>query len=132
MRDFELPERLKRFLTPGIILLSLLFLTGGLYFWNQGLTFSPKTVVDEDEGVVSGAETNVPKNFPEDIPLFEPAEILSSFESQERVQLTLQTTASVERVTQFYEREIPNDRRVELTITADPEGLTTIILTVTL
>ena len=131
MRGFQLPERLKNFLTPGVILLSLLFLTGGLYFWNRGLAFSPQTVVDEDEGTVSGVETNIPDNFPEDIPLFEPAEILSSFESQKSIQVTMQTEASIERVTQFYEREIPNDRRVELVVTADPEGPTIIVLTVT-
>jgi len=130
VRGFELPERLKHFLTPGIILLSLLFLTGGVYFWNQSLTFSPQTVADE--GTVSGVETNVPDSFPEDIPLFEPAEILSSFESQKSIQVTMQTEASVERVTQFYEREMPNDSRVELAVTADPEGPTTIILTITL
>jgi len=130
VRDFQLPDRLKHFLVPGVILLSLLLLTGGLYFWNQGLTSSPKTVVNEDEGAVSGAETGIPNNFPKDIPLFHPSEVLSSLESQEGIQLTLQTRAPAEEVTKFYEQEAIDDRRTKVVVTADPEGPTTIILTV--
>ena len=142
VRGFKLPERLKHFLTPGIILLSLLFLTAGVYFWNQSLTFLPKTDVGEDKGAVSGAQTGLPKNFPGDIPLFEPAEILSSLESQERIQITLQAEASAERVAQFYQQEMEGvgwkltgvltfekgQRHTQITITPDPTGPTLIII----
>lgn len=142
VRGFKRPEKLKRFLVPGVLLLSLFFLIGGLYFWNQSLGLSPKEAVNENEGVVSGLETGLPENFPKDIPFFKPAEILSSLESQERVQLTLQTKASVERVLQFYQKEmkelgwrlvgplsfLKNGRQAQLVITSEPDGGPTLII----
>ena len=145
MKGFELPEKVRRFLVPGVLLFSLLLLTGGLHFRNQSLGLPLEETTNEDEGVVSGVEAGLPENFPEDIPLFEPADILSSLESQGRIQITAQTDASTERVAQFYKREmlvwdwqpvgslsfLKDGRRAELTVTAESGGPTTIILTIT-
>ncbi len=84
--------------------MALLFLAGGFYFRNKGLSLPLPHITPEEEGAVSGARTGVPKSFPEDIPFFEPAEIVSSLESQERIQVTLQTEASAERVRKFYQQ----------------------------
>lgn len=137
-------------MVPGAILLAIFLLAGGFYFRYRSLLFSSRSVVPEEEGTVSGVRTNVPENFPPDIPLFEPAEILSSLESQERIQVTLQTEVSAGRVSQFYQqgmkdlgwkltgRGMANDngvlsfekseRHAQLVITSDPEGGSTLII----
>lgn len=148
VRKIQLPEKVRRLVVPGVLLLAILFIAGGLYFHNQSLIFSPHIPVGEEEGAVSGIRTGLPENFPEDIPLFEPAEILSSLSSQERVQVTLQTEALAERVLEFYQQKMrglgwrltgrggengvltftKDDRRLQLTITPNPAGSTLVIL----
>jgi len=134
----------KKFLVPGIVLLAICLFAGGLYFRQRGLLLLPKETGGEEEGAVSGLRTGVPENFPQDIPLFEPAEILSSLESKERIQLTLQTGAPVEKVFQFYQQKMEgwdvveettgllvfskNGRRLEISITPEPGGSTLVIL----
>lgn len=149
MRSFKLPKKIKRFLVPGVLLLSFFLLVGGLYFWKSGLIFSPQAPIGE-EGTVAGTRTDVPKNFPPDVPIFEPAEITSSLESQERIQLTLQTEASAGRVSNFYQQQMKESgwkltgrgmanengvlsfskdtRHTQVIITSDPEGPTLIVL----
>ncbi len=151
MKDFKLPEKVRRFVVPGILVFAVLLFAGGLYFRNQSLIFSPQIPAGEEEGGVAGVRTSIPQNFPQDIPLFEPVEIVSSLESQERIQITLQTDSATERVLQFYQRRmkdlgwrltgrgedngiltfLKNDRRAQLVITSEPEGPTLIILSVT-
>jgi hypothetical protein len=145
------PKSVKRFLVPGIIVLAILLFAGGLYFHRRGLHSVPPVTVSE-EGEVSGAQTNAPENFPTDIPLFEPAEVLSTFESGKRVQVNLQTDASAERVKQFYQQEMEDlgwrligrgttdenglltflkgECRIQIVITSDPTGPTLIVLNV--
>jgi len=150
VRNFELPEKVKKFLVPGIVAIAVLLIVGGFYFRQRGLNLVPQIVVPEEEGEVSGARTSLPQNFPKDIPLFEPSEILSSLESQERIQATLQTEGSAERVRRFYQQEMEdfgwkltgrgmaNDngvltfekdqRNTQIVITSDPAGPTLIVL----
>ena len=107
--------------------------------------------MSEEEGTVSGVQTDLPENFPQDVPLFTPSETLSSLESQERIQLTLQTDGSAERVRKFYQQEmeevgwqltgrgeddgiltfLKDTRHTQLVITSDPAGPTLIVLSVT-
>jgi len=144
----KLPEKIKRPLVPGIIILAVLLFAGGLYFHRRGLNLVPEVRVPEEEGEVSGLQTGLPENFPADIPLFEPAEILSSMESKEKIQVTLQTEVSAERVLKFYQQKmgefgwrltgmgegvgiltfLKNNRLVQLTTTSNPDGSTLIIL----
>lgn len=151
MRKIQLPKKLRRFLIPGVLLLSLFLLAGGLYFHSRSLNLSSQsTVIEKEEGGVAGVRTDLPQSFPQDIPLFEPSEILSSLESQGRIQITLQTEASAARVLQFYQQEmkdldwrltgrgmandngvltfIKNGRHTQLIITSEPDGPTLIIL----
>jgi hypothetical protein len=151
VNGIQLLERAKRFLVPGIIVLAVLFFAGGFYFHQQGLNTIPQIKTPEEGGEVSGARTSVPQNFPEDVPLFEPAEVLSTFESGKRVQVNLQTDASAERVKQFYQQEmegfgwkltgqgmandngvltfLKSERRIQIAITSDPDSPTLVILT---
>lgn len=154
MRNFRLPENLKRFWVFGVLLLALLLFAGGLYFRHQSLLTSQQLIgrKEKEEGVVSGVRTNLPADFPSDIPLFEPAETLSTLKSQERLQLTLQTNTNPERVLEFYrqkmkdwgwrltERSLANDsgiltftkdgRQTQLIITSESNGSTLIILSI--
>ena len=150
MRNFELTEKAKRFLVPGVLVFAALLIVGGFYFRQRSLNLIPQIVVPEGEGEVSGARTPVPESFPQDIPLFTPSETLSSMESQERIQITLQTDGSAERVRRFYQQEMEdfgwkltgrgmaNDngvltfkkdqRNAQVVITSDPAGPTLIVL----
>lgn len=151
MRSFQLPEKVKRFLIPGFLLLSFLLLVGGFYFHNRSLLFLPQGATPkEEEGAVSGIRSGLPEKFPDDVPLFEPSEILSSLESQERIQVTLQTAAPAERILEFYQQKmaaggwrltgrgvandngvltfLKNERQAQIIITSKPEGPTIIIL----
>ncbi len=145
MKVPKLPEKAKRFLVPGIFAFAALLIAGGFYFRQRSLTLIPQVLVPEEGGEVSGAQTGLPKNFPEDIPLFETSEILSSMESQERIQITLQTDGSPERVRRFYQQEMAefgwkltgvltfekDERGAQIIITSDPSGPTLIILNTT-
>lgn len=153
VRKIQLPEKVRRFLVPGVLLLVVFFIAGGFYFRRRSLGLVPQLTVPEEGGEVSGLQTNLPENFPEDVPLFEPSEILSGLESKERIQVTFQTDASAERVSQFYQqgmsdrgwklagRGVSEDsgvltfskdsRYTQLTITPSPEGPTLVILSTT-
>ena len=131
-----------------MLVFATLLIAGGFYFRQQSLSLVPHIIVPEEEGEVSGARTSVPENFPQDVPLFTPSETLSSLESQERIQLTLQTDGSAERVRKFYQQEmeevgwqltgrgeddgiltfLKDTRHTQLVITSDPTGPTLIIL----
>ena len=150
VQSFKLPEKLKRFLVPGVLVFAALLIVGGFYFRQRSLNLVPQIIVPEEEGEVSGIQTDLPENFPQDIPLFTPSETLSSMESQERIQITLQTDGSAERVRKFYQQEMggfgwkltgrgtANDngvltfqkgqRHAQIIITSDPSGPTLIIL----
>ena len=150
MRSFEFPEKVKKFLVPGIFAFAALLIAGGFYFRQRSLNLVPLVIVPKEEGEVSGARTSVPESFPQDIPLFTPSETLSSMESQERIQITLQTDGSAERVRKFYQQEMEdfgwkltgrgmaNDngvltfkkdqRNAQVVITSDPAGPTLIVL----
>jgi len=148
MKEIKLPERAKKFLVPGTLALATLLIVGGLYFRQRGLLFSSKVSTGEGEGTVSGVRTSpspeLYPNFLRDIPLFAPAEILSSMESQGGIQITFQTEASVEKVRQFYQQEMENfgwkltggltflkdGRHARVVITSDTTGPTLIILNV--
>ena len=132
-----------------MLVFATLLIAGGFYFRQQSLSLVPHIIVPEEEGEVSGARTSVPENFPQDVPLFTPSETLSSLESQERVQITLQTSISAERVLQFYQQRMRDEgwqltgrgenngtltflkdaRHTHLAITPDSTGPTLIILT---
>jgi len=147
----KLPEKVKRLWIFGVLLLVLLLFAGGLYFRHQSLLTSQQLIDrSEEEGIVSGAYTNAPTDFPSDIPLFKPAEILSTLESQERIQLTLQTEAAAARVLQFYQKGMKetgwrltkrgtgNDngvltflkdgRHTQLVVTSEPGGGPTLVI----
>ena len=150
MRNFEFPEKAKKFLVPGVLVFAALLITGGFYFRQRSLNLVPQVMAPEEEGEVSGLHTNLPENFPQDIPLFEPSETLSSMESQERIQITLQTDGSAERVRKFYQQEMEDfgwkltgrgmtsdngvltfkkdQRNAQIVITPDPAGPTLIVL----
>ncbi len=150
MMKIKLPEKLKRFLVPGVLVLAILLIVGGFYFRQRSLSITSQETATEQEGEVSGARTPVPESFPQDIPLFTPSETLSSMESQERIQITLQTDGSAERVRRFYQQEMEgsgwkltgrgmanengvltfekDQRYAQIVITSDPEGPTLIIL----
>ena len=153
MRSFELPEKVKKFLVPGIFAFAALLIAGGFYFRQRSLNLTSQTAapeVPEEGGKVSGAQTGLPENFPPDIPLFEPSEILSSRSSQESIQLNLQTDASAARVRKFYQQEMEDlgwkltgrgtandngvltfkkdERGAQIIITSDPTGPTLIVL----
>ena len=153
MRKIQLPEKVKGLWVPGALLLAALLLVGGFYFHRRSVFFSSQNVVGGEEGVVSGARSGLPENFPDDVPLFEPAEILSGLETRERIQITFQTATSAERVSQFYQQEMnnrgwklvgrgvrdnsgvltfsKNGRNTQLTITPSPEGPTLVVLNTT-
>ena len=148
VRKFQLPEKVKVLLVPGVCLLVALLLVGGFYFHRRSVFFSSQNVTGGEGGVVSGVRSGLPEDFPDDVPLFEPAEILSSMESKEKIQVTLQTEVSAERVLKFYQQKMgeegwrltgmgegvgistfsKNNRLVQLTITPESEGSTLIIL----
>lgn len=150
MRKFQLPEKVKVLLVPGVCLLAILLLAGGFYFHRRSVFFSSQNVTGGEEGVVSGVRSGLPENFPDDVPLFEPAEILSSLSSRGRMQATLQTTIVATRVREFYQQEmgefgwqpvvpattgdpraltfLKGGRQTQLTITSNPDGSTLIIL----
>ncbi len=154
MKKIQLPERAKKFFVPGTLVLAALLIVGGLYFRQRSLLFSSKVSTGEEEGAVSGVQTSpspeLYPNFPRDIPLFAPAEILSSMESQGGIQVTFQTEASTENVRQFYQLEMgkrgwrlgegssgadngvllfqKGERRAKLEITSGPAGPTLIVL----
>ncbi len=156
VKRIKLPEKVKRFLFPGGLVFAALLIAGGFYFWKRGLDLVSKDLFlqEEEEGEVSGARTAVPQNFPTDTPLFEGAEILSSLESKERIQVTLQTEATTQRVRKFYQQEMgglgwkltgrgmandngvltfkKGERGAQIVITSDdPAGPTLIILSAT-
>ena len=150
VRSFELPEKVKKFLVPGVVVVAILLIVGGFYFRQRSLDLVPQTTILEEEGEVSGAYAALPENFPQDIPLFTPSETLSSMESQGRIQITLQTEASAGRVCQFYQQEMEDfgwklagrglannngaltfkkrERGTQVVITSDPGSPTLIIL----
>ena len=149
----EIPEKLEWFLVPGVLVFTALLIAGGFYFRQRSLNLTSQTAVlevPEEEGEVSGARTTTPESFPRDIPLFEPSELLSSMESKERIQITLQTDGSAERVRRFYQQEMEDlgwkltgrgmanengvltfkkgERNAQIVITSDPTGPTLIVL----
>lgn len=81
----------------GILLLSLAFILGGLYFWQQGLDIF-------EEGTVSGVAS--PKKLPTEFITYPGATTLSRSESPEIIQLTLETPDSLSRVYGFYESQL--------------------------
>jgi len=150
VRKFQLPEKVKVLLVPGVCLLVALLLVGGFYFHRRSVFFSSQNVTGGEGGVVSGVRSGLPEDFPDDVPLFEPAEILSSLSSRERMQVTLQTTTVAARVRDFYQQKmggagwqltgqaatgepgvltfLKGGRQTQLTITSNPDGSTLIIL----
>jgi len=53
------------------------------------------------------ADNKVPDDFPKDIPLFSPANVVTSMTMGGLNMLTLETSASLEEVTEFYKKQLP-------------------------
>lgn len=122
---------------------ALFLILGGVIIWRQNLL--PTEGQEPTEGSVFGAFSLKSPRLPSDIPLFEPAETISSTETAATTQVTLETENSRTAVESFYQERLgeegwketeagiykKNQRRLEISLAAQDEEKTIIVLTYT-
>jgi len=101
--EIKLPFPLKLVVLFG---LGALFIIGGLLLFDKNLPLLKKPTPTKEEGAVFGIRSQVPPEFPEDIPLFEPSQVRSTTKSQKWVHIVLESEESLEDVLKFYQNEM--------------------------
>lgn len=88
---------LRRFLVPSVIAVSLLLLGGGLYFRRQSQDLIIKPL-EKTGGEVSGTAV--------EMPIYQPSVVISRSELKNSQEITFETGDSLERIINFYRREL--------------------------
>lgn len=100
--------------------IGILLILGGFWIFNNKLPLTKKSDTTT-LGQVFGLRSQVPAEFPSDIPLFEKAIIRSTTKSNRQVNVVLETEAAAEEPLQFYKNAMAQNGW-EAIETFKPEG----------
>jgi len=67
-----------------------------------------KVTVETNEGKLTVGEGQIPENFPSDVPIYSGVEVITSSESGGNFTLTLKSSDSVSKVSDFYKTNLAN------------------------
>ncbi len=107
-----------------LTLLSSIFIMGGLWVFKEEGNVLPQ-FAQEPGGAIFGTQSELPSNWPQDIPIPNYCQLKQATENrsqdQQRIHLILETGKPVEEVTNFYNKELEN-RNWEGVKTFQPSG----------
>lgn len=103
MMEIKLPFPLKLGTLVG---LGILFIIGGLFLFDKKIPLIKREARTQEEGAVFGIRSQIPAEFPSDVPLFEPSTVRSTTKSQRWVHVVLESEESLEDVLKFYQGEM--------------------------
>jgi len=98
---FSTPIKLTAIIGSGLVLIA-----GGLLLFNRSLPFLRSRPEAPTRGAIFGIRSQIPQDFPQEIPLFEPATIRSTTKSQERIHVVLETEEKPKTVLAFYKNQM--------------------------
>lgn len=115
------PSKKRTLLIVAVVFVVLLALVLSGYFVKQNstnlevsdntMTESQKqTTVSTQEGDITIIEGELPKNFPEDITIYENSKVERSTKSKSGTSVILQTSDSVSEVTNFYRKNLKDNK----------------------
>ncbi|MEA2020547.1 MAG: hypothetical protein U9M98_02400 [Patescibacteria group bacterium] len=96
-----------------LTLLSTFFIGTGLWIFKEEGNLLPQ-FAQEHKGTIFGTQSDLPSNWPEDIPIPNYYQLIQATENQsqnqQRIHLILETEKPVEEVLNFYNKELEKNR----------------------